>query len=406
MDINKQLELIKRGTVEIIDEKSLIEKLQVSAKTNKPLIIKAGFDPSAADIHLGHTVLLRKLKHFQELGHRVVFLIGDFTALIGDPTGRSEIRNRLTEKEVKLNAKTYKQQVSKILDIKKCDVVFNSKWLKGISLAGFLDIAARQTVARILERDDFTNRHKSGKEISVLEFIYPLLQAYDSVVLKADVELGGTDQKFNLLMGKTLQRRYNQAEQVVITMPLLEGTDGVRKMSKSFDNYIGITDSANEMFGKVMSISDDMMWRYYELLTDVSMDDINSMKEDTAAGSLHPKDAKVCLAKEIITTYYSSEDADMAAKEFESIFSKGNTPEDIPTYNIDKDDLEDGVIWICKLLTISGLTPSNSDARRMVKQSAVTIDSSKVTDENAKVIPRNGMVIQVGKRRFIKIIFS
>ena len=406
MDINKQLELIKRGTVEIIDEKSLIEKLQVSAKTKKPLIIKAGFDPSAADIHLGHTVLLRKLKHFQELGHRVVFLIGDFTALIGDPTGRSEIRNRLTEKEVKLNAKTYKQQVSKILDIKKCDVVFNSKWLKGISLAGFLDIAARQTVARILERDDFTNRHKSGKEISVLEFIYPLLQAYDSVVLKADVELGGTDQKFNLLMGKTLQRRYNQAEQVVITMPLLEGTDGVRKMSKSFDNYIGITDSVNEMFGKVMSISDDMMWRYYEFLTDVSMDDINSMKEDAAAGGLHPKDAKVRLAKEIIAIYYSSKDADVAAKEFESIFSKGNTPEDIPTYSIDKDDLTDGVIWICKLLTISGLTLSNSDARRMVKQSAVTVDSSKVTDENAKVSPRNGMVIQVGKRRFIKIISS
>ena len=406
MDINKQLELIKRGTVEIIDEKSLIEKLQVSAKTKKPLIIKAGFDPSAADIHLGHTVLLRKLKHFQELGHRVVFLIGDFTALIGDPTGRSEIRNRLTEKEVKLNAKTYKQQVSKILDIKKCDVVFNSKWLKGISLAGFLDIAARQTVARILERDDFTNRHKSGKEISMLEFIYPLLQAYDSVVLKADVELGGTDQKFNLLMGKTLQRRYNQAEQVVIAMPLLEGTDGVRKMSKSFDNYIGITDSANEIFGKVMSISDDMMWRYYEFLTDVSLDDIATMKKDTAAGSLHPKDAKVRLAKEIITTYYSSEDADMAAKEFESIFSKGNTPEDMPTYKINKDDLENGVIWICKLLTISGLTSSNSDARRMVKQSAVTVDSSKVTDENAKVSPRNGMVIQVGKRRFIKIVSS
>ncbi|NQT95762.1 MAG: tyrosine--tRNA ligase [Candidatus Omnitrophica bacterium] len=395
MNINESLQVIKRGTVEIIDEKALTSKLEESQRSKKPLIIKAGFDPSAPDIHLGHTVLLRKLKHFQELGHRVVFLIGDFTAMIGDPSGRSEVRNRLTEDEVKANARTYKRQVSKILDISKCDVAFNSKWLKGMSLADFMELAAHQTVARILERDDFFNRYKAGKEISLLEFIYPILQAYDSVVLKADVELGGTDQKFNLLMGKTLQRRYEQAEQVVITMPLLEGTDGVQKMSKSYGNYIGITEPPDEMFGKIMSISDEIMWKYYELLTDISIDEISGMKNN-----MHPKEAKARLAKEIITAYHNKVSADNAEKEFESVFKEGNLPSDMPVY---KDSHLEGSLWICELLSKTGLVKSNGEARRMVKQGAVVVDNQKIDDENAKIDVKNGMIIQVGKRRFVRI---
>jgi len=400
MDTQKSLELIKRGAVEIIDEEQLLLKLKASEKSKKPLIIKAGFDPSAPDIHLGHTVLLRKLKHFQDLGHRVAFLIGDFTAMIGDPTGRSEIRNRLTEKEVKLNAKTYKQQVAKILDIKKCDVVFNSKWLKGMSLADFLDVAARQTVARVLERADFQERYKQGKDISLLEFIYPLLQAYDSVVLEADVELGGTDQKFNLLMGRTLQKRYEQEQQVVITMPLLEGTDGVQKMSKSYNNYIAITDSSQDMFGKIMSISDDMMWRYYELLTDLPMDEIEEMRSKAKDGDVNPKSFKVKLAKEIITIYHNAPEAEKAEEEFESVFKKGNIPEDIEVYNAK--ELE-SPIWICQLLSTTGLVKSNGEARRMITQGAVSIDGEQIKDENAKITLRKDMILKVGKRRFLKI---
>jgi tyrosyl-tRNA synthetase len=389
MDIKKAVELIRRGTVEIIDEKELIRKLEDSNKKKKPLIVKAGFDPSAPDIHLGHTVLLRKLKHFQDLGHKVVFLIGDFTAMIGDPSGRSAVRKRLTEDEVRENARTYKKQVSKILDIERCEVVFNSKWLKDMSLADFLDVASRQTVARILERDDFYKRYKSGKEISLLEFIYPLLQAYDSVVLKADVELGGTDQKFNLLMGKTLQRRYEQLEQVIITTPLLEGTDGVQKMSKSYGNYIGINETAKEMFGKIMSISDELMWRYYELLTDISLDEISRMRDE-----MHPKDAKTRLAREMITTYHSKKDAEKAEKEFERVFKEGEMPEAIQVAEVESP------IWICSLLAETGLASSNSEARRLIKQNAVTIDGKKVSDDNAKININNGMIIRVGKRKF------
>ena len=406
MDPRKQLELIERGAVEIIDQKQLLSKLEESEKNKRPLVIKAGFDPTAPDMHLGHTVLLRKLKHFQELGHKVVFLIGDYTGMIGDPSGVSKMRPQLTKKEVAKNAKTYKKQVAKVLDVKKLEIRFNSEWLERMNGLEIGELMSKYSAIRMLERDDFSARYKNHKPIYMLEFLYPLLQGYDSVALKADIELGGNDQKFNLLVGRDIQTSYGQDPQVVITMPLLEGTDGVMKMSKSYGNYIGITDTPKEMFGKIMSISDDMMWRYYELLTEVSMGDINTMKEDAVSGSLHPKDAKVCLAKEIITTYHSSKDAEFAAKEFESIFSKGNTPEDIPTYNISKDDLEDGMIWICKLLTISGLTPSNSDARRMVKQGAVTVDNNKVTDENIKVSPKDGMVIQVGKRRFVKIVSS
>lgn len=411
MDIKRSLELIKRGTVEIIDEKQLISKLEKSKRTNTPLIIKAGFDPSAPDIHLGHTVLLRKLKHFQDLGHKVVFLIGDFTAMIGDPTGRSEIRNRLTEDQVRSNAATYEVQVSKILDINKCEVVFNSKWLKNIPLTDFLDLASKQTVARVLERADFQKRYKAGKDISLLEFIYPLLQAYDSVKLEADIELGGTDQKFNLLMGRTLQKRYGKPEQIVITTPLLEGTDGVQKMSKSFGNYIGITEHPNEIFGKIMSISDELMWKYYELLTDISMDDIDRMKRDATAGSLNPKDAKVKLAKEIITIYHSKKDAEKAEKEFEKVHKKKEQPEHIHEYI---DAHLEPELWICHILTRyerthpvtkekqPPLAKSTSEARRLIKQKAVSVDGKKITDEDAQITIHNDMIVQIGSRRFLK----
>jgi tyrosyl-tRNA synthetase len=406
MKITQQLEQIKRGTVEIIDEKQLISKLEQAEKDKRPLIVKVGFDPTAPDIHLGHTVLLRKMRHLQDLGHKVVFLIGDYTAMIGDPSGRSEIRKRMTEKDIKENAKTYKSQVSGILDMDKCEVAFNSKWLKPMSLADFMALAALQTVARVLERDDFYNRYKAGKEISLLEFIYPLLQAYDSVVLKSDIEIGGTDQKFNLLMGKTLQRRYGMSEQVVITMPLLEGTDGVQKMSKSFNNYIGISESPKDIFGKIMSVSDTLMWRYYELLTDIGMDEIGAMKEDSQSGKINPKDAKVRLAKEIIKTYHSQQAAQEAEKEFENIFVKRNMPEDMPVHDIKAFDLEQGKIWICALLTQTGLTNSNAEARRMIIQGGVTIKGEKISDENLQIAPEDGMVIQVGKRRFVRLYMS
>jgi tyrosyl-tRNA synthetase len=403
MDINNQLELIRRGTVEIIDEKELVSKLQVSAENKKPLIIKSGFDPTAPDIHLGHTVLLRKMRHLQDLGHRVIFLIGDYTALIGDPSGRSEIRKRMTECDVKENAKTYKKQVSKILNMEKCEVAFNSKWLKPMSLADFMSLAALQTVARILERDDFYKRYKSGREISLLEFIYPLLQAYDSVVLKADIEIGGTDQKFNLLMGKTLQRRYNIPGQVVITTPLLEGTDGIQKMSKSYSNYIGITEPPRNMFGKIMSISDKLMWKYYETLTDISIGEIALIKKDAESGKINPKNVKVRLAKEIIKIYHTEKAAEEAAREFESIFAKGNMPDSMPEFRIKKSDLKSGAIWICALLTKAKLTSSNTDARRMIKQGGVVVKGEKISDEKFQLVPEDGMVVQVGKRRFVKL---
>jgi len=399
MNVREKIDLIKRGTVEIINEAELIAKLEQS----RPLVVKAGFDPSAPDIHLGHTVLLRKLRDFQKLGHEVVFLIGDFTAMIGDPSGRSELRNRLSFDQVRSNAATYQMQASKILDINKCDVVFNSKWLKPMCLADFMEIAAHQTVARILERDDFFKRYKSGKEISMLEFIYPILQGYDSVVLKADIELGGTDQKFNLLMGRALQKKYGQAEQVVITMPLLEGTDGVQKMSKSYGNYIGVTEHPNDIFGKIMSISDDMMWRYYELLTDIPLTDLEVFKAAVERNEANPKDIKMFLARDIITAYYNKTAAKEAQNEFENIFKRGNLPENIPVYKIQKKDLKDRKIWICSLLTNAGLTQSNAQARRMIQQGAVTIAGEKISDENLWVAPENGMVVQVGKRRFIKL---
>ncbi len=398
MDINKSLELIKRGTVEIINEKQLLLKLEQSKKEKRPLIIKAGFDPTAPDIHLGHTVLLKKMRYFQDLGHTVIFLIGDYTGLIGDPSGVSKTRPRLTEREVAENAGTYKDQVSKILDMKRLKVCFNSKWLRSMDGVKIAELMSKYSVSQMLERDDFSKRYKTHKPINMLEFLYPLLQGYDSFALKADIELGGNDQKFNLLVGRDIQSAYGQDPQVVITTPLLEGTDGIRKMSKSYGNYIGITEAPKEMFGKIMSISDDLMWKYYELLTDVSMDNITSMKRDALSGVLNPKDAKVRLAETIITIYHNSRDAKKAQEEFDNVFKKGNHPAQMPIYKTV--ELEQ-FVW--DILKKSQLAATSSQARRLMEQGGVSVDGEKIQDVNIKIMPKEGMIIQVGKRRFLKV---
>ncbi len=387
-DINKQLEIIKRGTAEIISEKELRQKLEEGLRHKRPLVIKAGFDPTAPDIHLGHTVLLRKLKAFQDLGHEVVFLIGDFTARIGDPSGMSEIRKQLSPEAVAENAQTYKKQISKILDVKKIRIAFNSEWFDKMRGLEFGKLLTHYTATRLLERDDFSKRIKEKKPLYMSEFIYPILQGYDSVVLKADIELGGTDQKFNLLVGRDLQRDFSQEPQVVITMPLLEGTDGVQKMSKSFGNYIGINEPASEMFGKIMSISDNMMMKYYELLTDEDLEAIKKM---------HPKEAKLRLAEQIIAQYHSKKDASAARLEFERVFSEKETPENISTYNL---SLEKNSI--IDILMTSGLVKSKNEARRLIQQQGVSLDQETIDKEDA-VINKAG-ILKVGKRRFLKLV--
>ncbi len=332
LPVNEQIQVIQRGAVEIIDEKDLARKLEKSIKTGKPLRVKAGFDPTAPDLHLGHTVLLQKMKHFQELGHEVMFLIGDFTGMIGDPTGKSETRKHLTEEEVQENAKTYLEQVYKILDKDQTRIMFNSEWMKQFSATDMIQLAARYTVARMVERDDFQKRLANNLPVSIHELLYPLIQGYDSVAMEADIELGGTDQKFNLLVGRDLQRAYNMEPQCILTMPLLEGTDGVQKMSKSLNNSIGVLDSPVEMFGKIMSISDDLMWRYYELLSNVSVDEWKALQKKSADGSLNPKEVKVLLARELVERYHSTEAAEKAVSEFDNVFKNKNVPEDIPTY--------------------------------------------------------------------------
>jgi len=389
--VEEQLKVIKRGTVEVIREAELKEKL----KEKRPLIIKAGFDPSAPDIHLGHTVLLRKLRHFQDLGHKIVFLIGDFTAMIGDPSGRTQTRPVLTRKEVLQNAKTYQKQVGKILNIKKMKVVFNNDWLGKMSSAEIAVLASKYTVTRMLERDDFSNRYKQHKPINMLEFLYPLLQGYDSVELKADVELGGTDQKFNLIVGRDLQASYGQQPQVIITMPLLEGLDGVQKMSKSYGNYIGINEPAEEMFGKLMSISDEMMWKYYELLTDI---DLSSVK------SMHPMDAKKNLAKEIVRQYHGSARAEKARKGFEKAFQKRD-----PFTGMEPTELTLGGKDEPALFNILANVPafkleSKSEFRRLIDQGAITVNGAKITDINYSLEPGKEYLIKVGKTRFAKVI--
>ncbi|MBN1913422.1 MAG: tyrosine--tRNA ligase [Candidatus Omnitrophica bacterium] len=400
-DVNEQIGLIKRGTVEIIEEGQLKEKIKKSISEKRPLVVKAGFDPSAPDIHLGHTVLLRKLAHFQKLGHKVIFLIGDATALVGDPSGQSQTRKMLTQLEVEKNAATYEKQVSKILDTKSQKIfsrMHNNDWFSKFDFGKFVNLSQKYTVARLLERDDFEKRLKENKPISFLELFYPLMQGYDSVQLKSDIEIGGTDQKFNMLVGRDLQRSYDQEPQIVITMPLLEGTDGVQKMSKSLGNYIGINESPKEMFGKIMSISDELMWKYYELLTDVSMDEIAAMKKDASENRLNPKDAKVKLAKIIIEFYHSKDAAKKAEEEFENVFKKRGLPEDIQDYSTDETER---LVW--ELIKNAQLASTSSEAIRDIKQGAVSIDGAKVIDINAKVKPKDGMILKVGKRLFRRI---
>lgn len=391
--INDALREIKRGTEEILVEEELVAKL----KENRPLRIKLGADPTGADLHLGHTVILNKLRQFQDLGHEVIFLIGDFTATVGDPSGKNTTRPPLTRDDVLAHAKTYTDQVFKILDREKTRIEFNSTWLNELGAAGMIRLASQQTVARMLERDDFKKRYASGQGIAIHEFMYPLLQGYDSVALQSDVELGGTDQKFNLLMGRELQKAEGQKPQSVIMMPLLVGLDGVKKMSKSANNYIGVTDSPNEMFGKIMSITDDLMWNYFELLSFRPLAEISKFRADIAAEQVNPRDVKIALAKEIIARFHSDEDAESAHNDFTQRFSKNAIPDEMPEFTFAADEMA-----IANLLKEAGLVSGTSEAMRMIKQGAVKIDGEKVAD--TKLVPTAGVAVyQVGKRKFARI---
>lgn len=396
----KQFEIIKRGTVEILLEKELLHKLERSFNDNRPLKIKAGFDPTAPDIHLGHTVLLEKMRQFQELGHEVIFLIGDFTGMIGDPTGRSETRKPLTREDVLKNAETYKEQVFKILDPNKTQIRFNSEWLMKLTAMDIVRLQAKQTVARMLEREDFKQRFASHSPIGIHEFMYPLLQGYDSVVLNVDVELGGTDQRFNLLIGRELQQEYGQEPQSLIIMPLLEGLDGIKKMSKSFGNYIGISEPPKDMYGKLMSISDELMIKYYELLSHISIVELNLLKEGLKSGAVHPKKAKENLAMEIVERYWGKEAAMHAKEEFDHIFKEKGVPDEIPVFELQWEDEE---MWLPKIMKLSAITPSTSEAMRLIKQGAVQIDHQKISDPNIK-LRKGNYLIKTGKRKFVKIV--
>ncbi len=396
--VSKALDLIKRGTDEILIESELLDKL----KTGRSLRIKAGFDPTAPDLHIGHTVLINKLRQFQDLGHEVLFLIGDFTGMIGDPTGKSATRPPLTRDEVIENARTYEQQIFKILDPEKTLVMFNSSWMNEMSSADLIALAARHTVARMLERDDFSKRYQSGQPISIHEFLYPLIQGYDSVAMKADVELGGTDQKFNLLVGRELQKHYGQPQQTVITMPILEGLDGVQKMSKSLNNYIGINEAPDEMFGKLMSISDELMWRYFELLSFRPMSEIEGFRQEIANGK-NPRDIKFLLGEEIVERFHDEAAASQVRNNFIARFQQGEMPEDMSEISL---TAPDGALPIANVLREAGLTSSTSEAMRMVRQGAVKIDGEKVEDPKREISSGGTHVYQVGKRRFARITIS
>ena len=391
------LNLIKRGIDELLTEKELLSKL----KSKKQLIVKAGFDPTAPDLHLGHTVLINKLRHFQDLGHKVIFLIGDFTGMIGDPTGKDKTRPPLDKTTIEENAKTYKKQVFKILDPKLTEVRFNSEWNNKLGAEGIIKLASKYNLARMLERDDFNKRYKSNQSIAVHEFLYPLIQAYDSIVLEADIELGGTDQKFNLLVGREIQRSYGKEPQVVLTVPILEGTDGINKMSKSLNNYVGIEESPQDMFGKIMSISDELMWRWFDILSFKTIVEIQNLKDEQAAGK-NPRDIKVALAKEIISRFHDSKSADEAEENFINQFQKRNTPDDIEELSL---DWKEDSIPLPNLLKEAGMIKSTSEAIRMIKQGAVRINEEKITDTKFLISKGETAIYQVGKRRFKKISF-
>jgi len=399
------MEYVRKGAVEIIREEELLGKLQRSHRDGVPLTIKVGFDPSAPDLHLGHTVVIRKMKHFQDMGHRVVFLIGDFTGMIGDPTGQSKTRPVLTKEQVKKNAETYKKQVFKILHPAKTVIDFNSRWLGRLGAAGFIQLASKYTVARLLERDDFAKRYKSGLPIGLHEFLYPLAQGYDSVALKADVEMGGTDQTFNLLVGRDLMREYGLEPQVVLTMPLLEGLDGVEKMSKSLGNYVGINESPREIYGKVMSISDTLMWRYWELCTDATLAEIADMRQRMGAGELHPKQVKSALARRIVADCHDEKAAKDAAAEFERIFARRETPEDVREVRLPSAPQP---VWVPKLLVTLGMAKSNGEARRLIEQGGVYLEGERLQDASQEIpaAPSSSYLFKVGKRHFVRVRFD
>ena len=398
MTIDEQLDYLRKGAVEIIREEDLRAKLERSARTGVPLRVKYGADPTAPDIHLGHTVVIRRLRAFQELGHTAIFLIGDFTGLIGDPSGKSVTRPQLTREEINANAETYKAQIFKLLDPAKTVIDFNSRWMDTLGSDGFVRLAARTTVKQILERDDFQKRLADERPIALHELLYPLVQGYDSVALEADVELGGTDQKFNMLVGRNLQREYAQPPQVVITMPLLEGTDGVQKMSKSYGNYIGINEPAPAMFGKVMSVSDDLMWRYYELLTDLRTDEIAQLRAAAQAGARNPRDLKVELAKRIIADFHSASDAQAAEEEFNRVFKRKEVPDEI-----EERAVAAGEWKLPRLLVETALAASMGEARRLIEQGGVRVDGERLAADELNLRAEQSILIQVGKRRFLRV---
>ncbi len=404
-EIDRQLRIINSGAAEIIPQGELVKKLERSIKEKTPLKVKLGMDPTAPDIHLGHTVVLHKMRQLQELGHEAVLILGDFTGRIGDPSGRSETRRQLTDGEIKKNVATYKQQVGKIIDLERARLVYNSSWLGALTFSEVIALAAKYTVARMLERDDFERRYKDGIPIGIHEFMYPLMQGYDSVVLKADIELGGTDQKFNLMVGRDLQREFGYEPQVAITMPILEGLDGVQKMSKSLGNYIGISEPPGEIYGKAMSITDQLIVRYFQLVTPLTNEEIEKIKDQLAAGKLHPRDAKMRLARELVAMFYGNDAAQDAEQEFIAVFQKGELPAELPVVRLSAEELsDDGAIWLPKLLAAAGLANGTSAGKRFITQGAVRVDGERITDCECRVLVCSGMVIQVGKRKFARII--
>lgn len=405
MGIEQQAAALRRGIVRTTPENGLEDKLRRASEEARPLIVKLGLDPTAPDIHLGSAVVLRKLRQFQDMGHRVVVIIGDFTAMIGDPSGKSETRKQLTAEEIKVNAQTYADQYCRILDPARTEVRFNSEWLGSLDFADVIRLAARMTVAQVMERDDFAKRWREGRPIGLHELLYPLCQAYDSVVLRADIEMGGTDQMFNILAGRDLQAHYGQEPQVAVFMPLLVGLDGVQKMSKSLGNYVGITEPPDSMFGKLMSITDEMMGTYFELTTDVPLDEVRSLLESVAAGSVNPKDVKRRLAREVVTIYHGAAAAQAADAEFERVHARHQVPDTMPEVEIPADAARDGRIWICRLVALAGLAKGTGEARRLIEQGAVWLDDERCMSAEAELehakLP--GSVIRVGNRRFVRL---